>query len=177
MLLSVLSRHAEEAFSYGEYCGYYPLRDTLSRILSAQGIPTQAEQVLITNGSQHAISLVVQSLLAPGDTVIVEEPTYAEALGLLRQHRINIVTVPGDRHGMRVDLLPELLERHRPKLIYTIPNFHNPTGRCLSEARRRRLLTVAQQAGVVILEDDFVGDLRYQGKQLRRCARWRSRAR
>ena len=135
MLLSVLSRHAEEAFSYGEYCGYYPLRDTLSRILSAQGIPTQAEQVLITNGSQHAISsLVVQSLLAPGDTVIVEEPTYAEALGLLRQHRINIVTVPGDRHGMRVDLLPELLERHRPKLIYTIPNFHNPTGRCLGEA-------------------------------------------
>lgn len=108
VLLSVLSRHAEEAFSYGEYCGYYPLRDTLSRILSAQGIPTQAEQVLITNGSQHAISLVVQSLLAPGDTVIVEEPTYAEALGLLRQHRINIVTVPGDRHGMRVDLLPEL---------------------------------------------------------------------
>lgn len=166
VLLSVLSRHAEEAFSYGEYCGYYPLRDTLSRILSAQGIPTQAEQVLITNGSQHAISLVVQSLLAPGDTVIVEEPTYAEALGLLRQHRINIVTVPGDRHGMRVDLLPELLERHRPKLIYTIPNFHNPTGRCLSEARRRRLLAIAQQAGVVILEDDFVGDLRYQGKQL-----------
>lgn len=89
VLLSVLSRHAEEAFSYGEYCGYYPLRDTLSRILSAQGIPTQAEQVLITNGSQHAISLVVQSLLA-----------------------------------------------------------------------------IAQQAGVVILEDDFVGDLRYQGKQL-----------
>ncbi|EMD6650805.1 PLP-dependent aminotransferase family protein [Serratia marcescens] len=166
VLLSVLSRHAEEAFSYGEYCGYYPLRDTLSRILSAQGIPTQAEQVLITNGSQHAISLVVQSLLAPGDTAIVEEPTYAEALGLLRQHRVNIVTVPGDRHGMRVDLLPELLERHRPKLIYTIPNFHNPTGRCLSEARRRRLLAIAQQAGVVILEDDFVGDLRYQGKQL-----------
>lgn len=164
VLLSVLSRHAEEAFSYGEYCGYYPLRDTLSRILSAQGIPTQAEQVLITNGSQHAISLVVQSLLAPGDTVIVEEPTYAEALGLLRQHRINIVTVPGDRHGMRVDLLPELLERHRPKLIYTIPNFHNPTGRCLSEARRRRLLAIAQQAGVVITEDDFVGDLRYQGQ-------------
>ncbi|MCE9941960.1 aminotransferase-like domain-containing protein, partial [Serratia liquefaciens] len=93
ILLSVLSRHAEEAFSYGEYCGYYPLRDTLGRILTAQGIPTHAEQLLITNGSQHAISLIVQSLLEPGDTVIVEQPTYAEALGLLRQHRINIVTV------------------------------------------------------------------------------------
>ncbi len=138
ILLSVLSRHAEEAFSYGEYCGYYPLRDTLGRILTAQGIPTHAEQLLITNGSQHAISLIVQSLLEPGDTVIVEQPTYAEALGLLRLHRINIVTIPSDRHGMLVDQLPALLEKHRPKLIYTIPNFHNPTGRCMSEARRRR---------------------------------------
>ncbi|GAK27732.1 MocR-like pyridoxine biosynthesis transcription factor PdxR [Serratia liquefaciens] len=166
ILLSVLSRHAEEAFSYGEYCGYYPLRDTLGRILTAQGIPTHAEQLLITNGSQHAISLIVQSLLEPGDTVIVEQPTYAEALGLLRQHRINIVTVASDRHGMLVEQLPALIEKHQPKLIYTIPNFHNPTGRCMSEARRRRLLALAQQAGVVILEDDFVGDLRYNGKQL-----------
>ncbi|CAI2788507.1 2-aminoadipate transaminase [Serratia grimesii] len=166
ILLSVLSRHAEEAFSYGEYCGYYPLRDTLGRILTAQGIPTHAEQLLITNGSQHAISLIVQSLLEPGDTVIVEQPTYAEILGLLRLHRINIVTIPSDRHGMQVEQLPALLEKHRPKLIYTIPNFHNPTGRCLSEARRRQLLALAQQAGVMILEDDFVGDLRYNGKQL-----------
>lgn len=166
ILLSVLSRHAEEAFSYGEYCGYYPLRDTLGRILTAQGIPTHAEQLLITNGSQHAISLIVQSLLEPGDTVIVEQPTYAEILGLLRLHRINIVTIPSDRHGMQVEQLPALLEKHRPKLIYTIPNFHNPTGRCLCEARRRQLLALAQQAGVMILEDDFVGDLRYNGKQL-----------
>ncbi len=166
ILLSILSRHAEEAFSYGDYCGYYPLRDTLGRILTAQGIPTRAEQVLITNGSQHAISLIFQTLLQPGDTVMVEEPTYAEALGLLRLHRINVVPVPSDRHGMRVDLLPELLEQHQPKMIYTIPNFNNPTGRCMSEARRRRLLVLAQQAGVVILEDDFVGDLRYNGKSL-----------
>ena len=166
ILLSILSRHAEEAFSYGDYCGYYPLRDTLGRILTTQGIPTRAEQVLITNGSQHAISLIFQTLLQPGDTVIVEEPTYAEALGLLRLHRINIVSVPSDRHGMCVDLLPALIEQHRPKMIYTIPNFNNPTGRCLSETRRHRLLALAQQAGLVILEDDFVGDLRYNGKSL-----------
>lgn len=67
---------------------------------------------------------------------------------------------------MRVEHLPALLEKHRPKLIYTIPNFHNPTGRCMSEARRRRLLALAQHAGVLILEDDFVGDLRYNGKHL-----------
>ncbi len=128
ILLSILSRHAEEAFSYGDYCGYYPLRDTLSRILTAQGIPTRAEQVLITNGSQHAISLIFQTLLRPGDTVIVEEPTYAEALGLLRLHQINIVPVPSDRHGMCVEQLPELIARHQPKMIYTIPNFNNPPG-------------------------------------------------
>lgn len=91
VLLSVLSRHAKEAFGYGDYCGYYPLRDTLGRILTAQGIPTRAEQLLITNGSQHAISLIFQTLLQLGDTVIVEGPTYSEALKLLRLHQINIV--------------------------------------------------------------------------------------
>ncbi|TQI81458.1 GntR family transcriptional regulator [Serratia fonticola] len=166
VLLSILSRHAEEAFGYGDYCGYYPLRDTLGRILTAQGIPTRAEQLLITNGSQHAISLVFQTILQPGDTVLVEGPTYSEALKLLRLHQINVVAVPSDGQGMCVDLLPELLAQHQPKMIYTIPNFNNPTGRCMSEPRRRRLLALAQQADIIILEDDFVGDLRYNGKSL-----------
>ncbi|MCW6565181.1 PLP-dependent aminotransferase family protein [Yersinia ruckeri] len=166
ILQSILRRHAEEAFSYGDYCGYYPLRDTLGRILSTQGIPTRAEQILITNGSQHAISLISQSLLFPGDTVFVEDPTYAEALALFRLHQVNIVAIPSDQQGMQVDLLPELLAQHRPKLIYCIPNFQNPTGRCMSEARRYQLLNYARETNTVILEDDFVGDLRYSGKHL-----------
>lgn len=166
ILQSILRRHAEEAFSYGDYCGYYPLRDTLSRILSAQGIPTRPEQLLITNGSQHAISLVSQSLLASGDTVLVEEPTYAEALALFRLHKVNIVALPSDQLGMKLDTLPALLVKHQPKLIYCIPNFNNPTGCCMSESRRHQLLQMTRAAGVVILEDDYVGDLRYSGKKL-----------
>lgn len=166
VLLSTLRRHAEDAFSYGDYCGYYPLRDTLGRILSTQGIPTRAEQILITNGSQHAISLISQTLLEPGDTVIVEEPTYAEALALFRLHRINIVSVASDAEGMCVEQLPTLLAKYRPKLIYTVPNFNNPTGLCLSEERRCRLIALAQQTNILILEDDFVGDLRYSGRSL-----------
>lgn len=166
ILHSILCRHAEEAFSYGDYCGYYPLRDTLSRILSAQGIPTRPEQLLITNGSQHAISLISQSLLAPGDSVLVEEPTYAEALALFRLHKVNIIALPSDQQGMNLATLPALLARHQPKLIYCIPNFNNPTGRCMSEERRHQLVQIARTAGVPILEDDYVGDLRYSGKKL-----------
>lgn len=172
-----MRRHAEEAFSYGDYCGYYPLRDTLSRILSAQGIATRPEQLLITNGSQHAISLVSQSLLAPGDTVLVEEPTYAEAIALFRLHKVNVVALPSDQQGMQLDTLPALLVKHQPKLIYCIPNFNNPTGRCLSESRRHQLLHIARAAGVPILEDDYVGDLRYSGKNCLHCVHWRHRAR
>jgi len=163
---SVLRRHAEEAFHYGDYCGYYPLRDTLARILSLQGIPARPEQILITNGSQQALSLVSQTLLRPGDTVLVEEPTYAEALTLFELQGIRTVPIPCDADGLCVDALPALLAAHRPALIYTIPNFHNPTGRCLSEPRRRQLVTLAGAAGVTLLEDDFVGDLRYQGAAL-----------
>ncbi len=166
IMQSVLRRHAEDAFSYGDYCGYYPLRDTLARILSVQGIPTRAEQVLITNGSQHAISLVSQLLLSAGDSVLVEEPTYAEALTLFSLHGINVVSIPCDQDGMEVDKLADLLEKHQPRLIYTIPNFHNPTGRCLSEARRYQLLNIVEQTDIPILEDDFVGDLRYNGATL-----------
>lgn len=163
---SVLRRHADEAFHYGDYCGYYPLRDTLARILSLQGIPARPEQILITNGSQQALSLVSQTLLRPGDTVLVEEPTYAEALTLFALQGIRTVPIPCDADGLCTDALPALLAAHRPALIYTIPNFQNPTGRCLSEPRRRQLVALAAAAGVTLLEDDFVGDLRYEGAAL-----------
>lgn len=163
---SVLRRHADAAFHYGDYCGYFPLRDTLARILSLQGIPARPEQILITNGSQQALSLVSQTLLRPGDRVLVEEPTYAEALTLFALQGVQIISIPCDQDGMCVEALPALLAAHRPALIYTIPNFHNPTGRCLSEPRRRRLVALAAAAGVPLLEDDFVGELRYQGAAL-----------
>ncbi len=161
----VLRRDGTAAGEYGRFdAGYEPLRRTIARILTSQGIRTHPSQVLITSGSQQALALACQVLLGPGDTVLVEEPTYDLALDLFRAMGLKIVGVPVDASGMRVELLEPLLQRHHPRLIYTIPNFQNPSGACLSVPRRRHLLALAGRYNLPVLEDDFVGDLRYEGR-------------
>jgi GntR family transcriptional regulator/MocR family aminotransferase len=107
---------------------------------------------------------VSQLLLKPGDVILVESPTYSGALELFRALAFEVVGVPVDGQGMQVEALEKLLQQHHPKLIYTIPNFHNPTGTCLSGPRRRELIILADRYNIPILEDDFVGDLRYEGR-------------
>jgi len=164
---AIFQQKGIEALAYGDFgAGYLPLRQTISHILASQGIQTHPENVLITTGSQQAIALVCQILLNPGDVVLVEKPTYNMALDLFRTLDLKIVGVPVDKDGMQVDRLEPLLQQHHPKLLYTIPNFQNPSGMCLSRERRRQLLTLAERYNVPILEDDFVGDLRYNGRSL-----------
>jgi len=103
-------------------------------------------------------------LLKPNDAVLVEVPTYGGALALFTAAGLRLVGVLIDENGMRVDELEKLLQQHHPKLIYTIPNFHNPTGTCLSGQRRSLLITLADRYNIPILEDDFVGDFRYEGR-------------
>ena len=164
VLQSIMRRDGISALDYGERSGYAPLRRTLAHILASQGLQTQPENILITAGSQQALSLVSQLLLKPGDVILVENPTYAGALDLFRSLNFKVVGIPTDEQGMQVELLEKLLQQHHPKLVYTIPNFHNPTGTCLSSPRRRDLLVLADRYNVPILEDDFVGDLRYDGR-------------
>jgi GntR family transcriptional regulator / MocR family aminotransferase len=164
VLQAVMRRDGTEALDYGERNGYFPLRDTIAHILASQGLQTHPENVLVTAGSQQAISLVCQLLLQPGDTILVESPTYSGALDLFRAFKFKIISVPMDGQGMQVEALEKLLQQHHPKLIYTIPNFHNPTGTCLNGARRRQLIILADRYNIPILEDDFVGDLRYDGR-------------
>lgn len=162
-LQSVMRRDQIDALEYGEPNGYDPLRKGIAHILASQGLQTQSDSILITAGSQQAIFLASQVLLKPNDTVLVENPTYSAAVDLFRTLGYQIVGVPMDNQGMQVDQLEKLLQQHHPKLIYTIPNFHNPTGTCLSSARRRQLIVLADRYNIPILEDDFVGDLRYEG--------------
>lgn len=162
-LQSVMRRDQIAALEYGEPGGYAPLREGIAHILASQGLQTRPESILITAGSQQAIFLASQVLLKPNDTVLVESPTYSAALELFRTLGYQIVGVPMDNQGMQMDKLETLLQQHHPKLIYTIPNFHNPTGTCLSSARRRQLIVLAERYNIPILEDDFVGDLRYEG--------------
>jgi GntR family transcriptional regulator/MocR family aminotransferase len=164
VLQTVMRRDGIAALDYGERNGHAPLRESIAHILASQGIQTRSENILITAGSQQALSLVSQLLLKPGDIILVESPTYSGALDLFRALDFKVVGIPVDGQGMQVEELEKLLQQHHPKLIYTIPNFHNPTGTCLPGPRRRQLLVLADRYNVPILEDDFVGDLRYEGR-------------
>jgi GntR family transcriptional regulator/MocR family aminotransferase len=161
----VLERDGITALEYGGlHAGYYPLRETIAQILANQGIRSRADEVLITAGSQQGLSLICQTLLKPGDAVVVEKPTYNFALELFRSLHLRIIGVPVDQQGMQAELLEPILQQQHARLIYTIPVFQNPSGVCMSTPRRRLLLDLAARYNVPILEDDFASDLRYEGR-------------
>lgn len=162
----VMRRDGVEALDYGDPRGYEPLRATIAGVLTSQGLMAHAGNILITGGSQQGLALVVQLLLQAGDTILVENPTYSGALSLFRALGLRVVGAPVDPHGLRVEELEPLLQLYHPRLIYTMPTFQNPTGACMSLARRQKLLTLADRYNLPVLEDDYVGDLRYEGRSL-----------
>lgn len=164
IMQTVIRRDGIAALEYGDPRGYAPLRRTIAHVLASQGVLAHPENVLITSGSQQGLALVAQLLLKPGDEVLVESPTYGGALDLFRALELSSVGVPSDGHGLQIDRLEQQLQQRPIKLIYTMPTFQNPTGVCLSTQRRRQLLALAERYNVPILEDDFVGDLRYEGR-------------
>ncbi len=143
--------------------GHPPLRETLSRWLTARGIRCTQDEVLVLSGSQQGLHLAARLLVHPGDTVIVEEPSYFGGLEAFRRAGARMIGIPVDEQGMRVDLLGAILERHRPKLIYTLPTFQNPSGMEMSLERRKGLLALASARGIPVLEEDPYSELRYDG--------------
>lgn len=149
--------------THGE-AGYWPLRQAVAHILSSQGIPAQPGDVLITSGSQQALHLVANVLLRPRDIVLVESPTYNVAIDLFRSLGVRLYGIPVDEYGMQVERVEEALRTAHPRLIFTVPTFHNPTGTCLTGKRRRKLVRLAHRYSVPILEDDYGGNLRFEGR-------------
>ncbi len=165
-LQAVMRREGVKTLEYGPCEGNLALRRIIAHVLASQGLQAGPESILITAGSQQALALVSQLLLAPGDAVVVEQPTYAGALDLFRALNLKVVGIPADSRGMQVEVLEPLLQQHHPRLIYTIANFQNPSGACMSSPRRRLLISLADRYNVPVLEDDYVGDLRYDGRSL-----------
>jgi 2-aminoadipate transaminase len=170
----VLTREGATLATYGLNSGplgYRQLREFLAQKLKrTAGIDCDAGEILITSGSLQALDLVNGILLARGDTVIIEQATYQGALTRLARLGVNVVGIPLDDGGMRMDALAAALEDLkrqgiRPKYIYTIPTVQNPTGTILSEARRQELLKLAAQYGVPIFEDDCYSDLIWNGER------------
>jgi 2-aminoadipate transaminase len=134
--------------------------------LTARGLPTGPDDLLITSGSQQALTLIATVLLEPGDRVLVEEPSYLAALQAFGLAGAVPIPVPCDDDGLDPEALATLVARHRPKLLYTVPTFHNPTGRTLPLERRAAIAAIAGRSGLWICEDDPYGELRYRGEAL-----------
>ena len=165
----VLAREAGRVLQYGPTEGFPPLRDFLIELMRGRGLPVGLANLLVTSGSQQALDIIAKLLVDPGDLVVVEDPTYVGALQAFRPYRPTFATLPMDDQGLRVDALERLLaglaaEGRRPKFLYTVASFQNPTGVTLSAERRRALIELAARHELPIVEDDPYGELRYSGE-------------
>ena len=158
-------------FNYGNPQGYQPLVEYIEGKMALDGVDMAAgskheNHVIITNGFQSALNLILTLLVKPGDTVAIENPTYAAILNLLIARGINYVGIPVDDNGMRVDELAGVASKQKISAVITIPTFHNPTGTTLSLERRHALLRLAEMHKFPIIEDAYANDLRYSGEVL-----------
>ena len=167
-----LARHGQALARYnlgGSPQGHLPLREFIAAALDRRALmPTDPSEILVTSGSLQALDLVNAALLTPGDSVVVEEATYAGTLSRLAERGAEVHGVGLDRDGIRIDHLDQVLgdlaaRGRRPKFVYTIPTVQNPTGTVMPVERRRQLLEVAGRHGVAIFEDDCYADLVFDG--------------
>jgi 2-aminoadipate transaminase len=169
----VLEEASEEAWremlQYGSNRGSGALREALARFMEGAGIRADpGSEVMVTTGSQQALDLVSRLFIDPGDIIIVDSPTYLQALAAFKQFYPEFRSIPVDDGGMRVDLLEEELRRlalegRRPKILYAVPSFHNPTTTVLSMERRKRILELAEEYDFLILEDNPYGYISFEG--------------
>lgn len=159
-----LAREGGVLLNYGYVPGYEPLRGYLKEYLGSKGIDFAGQQLLITNGFRQGVELVLRTLVEEGETVFVEAPCYNGVLGLLKSRGARIVPIEMDGQGMSAQALERALQKERPKLIYCVPTYQNPTGLNMSFERRERILSLCAQYGVPVLEDGFSEELRYRGE-------------
>ncbi|MFL5321916.1 MAG: PLP-dependent aminotransferase family protein [Myxococcaceae bacterium] len=159
----VFASEGPAALQYGITEGYGPLREWIAHKLGERGIASAPERLLIVSGSQQGIDLVARVMLNPGDTVLVENPTYLAALQAFSTYEVKLVAVGSDDDGMHTAQLDEVIAQHKPALLYVVPEFQNPKGTSLALDRRKQLIAAAQRGGVPVLEDDPYGALRFRG--------------
>ena len=157
---AALTEEAGAALQYGATEGYNPLREQLAAFMTSKGNQgVKPEDLIVTTGSQQALDLLGKTLISPGDKVIVEGPTFLATIQCFRLYGAELITAPVDGHGVRTDELEQLIEQHKPKFVYLIPTFGNPSGAMLSLERRKKVLEMAVKHNTLIVEDDPYGDL------------------
>ena len=164
----VFEEHGQEAMQYGAAKGVTALREVIQQhVKKKENVDSELDNVLVATGSEQALDLVGKAFVDPGDTVLVEQPTYLCALDVFRSYGANFASVEMDEDGMKMDALEEALKANpNTKLIYTVPNFQNPTGRTMTEERRKQLAELAEKYDVYVLEDNPYGEIRFAGQHV-----------
>ncbi|MDP9601300.1 PLP-dependent aminotransferase family protein [Variovorax sp. NFACC27] len=154
-----LTEEAGGALQYGATEGYEPLRTQLSAFMKTKGVDVESNGLIVTTGSQQALDLLGKTMISPGDKVIVEGPTFLATIQCFRLYGAQLISAPIDANGVKTDELEKLIAEHKPKLVYLIPTFGNPSGATLSLERRKKVLELAVKYQTLIVEDDPYGDL------------------
>jgi len=168
----MLEEEGETALQYGTTPGMEELREEIVSMVKKDGIKADIDNVLITVGSQQALDLLGRVFLNEGDTVFLGSPTYLGGINVFRSYGANMVGVPLDDNGMNMEKLEEKIKESRRKseaikFIYTIPTFQNPAGIVMADDRRKRMVEIAQENEIIIIEDDPYGKLRFDGKPIK----------
>ena len=156
---AVLRNNPGPVLQYGATEGYQPLREGISLHMASKGATVAPDGLIVTTGSQQALDLIGKTMISPGDTVIVEAPTFLATIQCFRLYGANVVGAPIDADGVNVDQLEQLIQEHKPKLVYLIPTFGNPSGATMSLERRKRILEIAVRTQTLVVEDDPYGEL------------------
>lgn len=160
----VLVNEGADLLQYGSPLGYAPLREFIAERMQLHGVSISSDEIMITTGAQNAIELLLKLLTRPGDGVVFETPTYSRAIDIFRLSHVKTIEVPMDRDGMDLDALDRILDRESPAMIYTIPNFHNPTGITTDQGHRERLLRTCERHEIPLVEDGFEEEMKYFGR-------------
>lgn len=157
---AALAEEPGAALQYGATEGYNPLREQLAAFMASKGAKdVAADNLIVTTGSQQALDLLGKTLISPGDKVIVEGPTFLATIQCFRLYGAELISAPIDGNGVKTDELEKLIAEHKPKFVYLIPTFGNPSGAMLSQERRKAVLEMAVKHNTLIVEDDPYGDL------------------
>jgi len=165
--VKVLEEQGKSALQYSSTEGYAPLREFIAKRMKDSGIEVEANQVMITNGSQQGLDFSGKLFINEGDVIICESPSYIGALNAFRAYMPKFAEVPMDDEGMKMEELEKALEQNpKAKFIYVVPTFQNPTGRTMSLERRKKLVELAVQYGILVLEDNPYEELRFEGDRI-----------
>ncbi len=156
---AALTEDPGSALQYGATEGFNPLREQLAHFMSTKGVEVQPDGLIVTTGSQQALDLLGKTMISPGDKVIVEGPTFLATIQCFRLYGADLVSAPIDANGVDTEQLEKLIVEHKPKFVYLIPTFGNPSGALLSLERRKKVLELAVKYQVLVVEDDPYGDL------------------